>query len=170
MRAALIVAVVLASAMHAVAGDPAKTGALRVGVTTVEAVDHGRADRTLTTEVWYPAHTAGRDAEPLPRAFPLILLAHGFCDSRTDYDYVTTQLASRGFVVAAPNFPDLFTGNACIFSETATAQLPLDLSFLSATLHDTSGPFANIAVHVRAVATGLVGHSLGGYAIIKAAE
>jgi predicted dienelactone hydrolase len=151
------------------AADPAKTGPLRVGVATEDVVDHDRG-RTLTTEIWYPAKKAGRDAEPLPRAFPLILMAHGNCGSRTNYEYLTTQLASRGFVVAAPDFPGLTAGSACDFSLTSPDDMPTDLSFVCATLHDTGGPLAKYAVHVRGVPTGVVGHSLGGFAVVKAAE
>src|SRR5262245_21190423 len=63
------------------APNPTRPGKLAVGVTTVDAVDTSRGNRTLPTEIWYPARHAGRDVEPL-RSYPLILIAHGYCGSR----------------------------------------------------------------------------------------
>jgi predicted dienelactone hydrolase len=173
MRVGIVVVLVLGLAAFARGADPAKPGPFRVGVATVQAVDSARGDRALTTEIWYPAKKAAkaaRDAEPLPRAFPLILMAHGHCGSRTNYEYLTIQLASRGFVVASPDFPGLTSGSACDFSLTSPDDMPLDLSFVCRELHDTGGPLARFAVHVRGVPTGLVGHSLGGFAVVKATQ
>src|SRR5262245_48883661 len=100
MRRAAAVLIVVALAASARAADPTRPGKLAVGVTTVDAVDTSRGNRTLPTEIWYPARHAGRDAEPLPRSYPLILIAHGLCGSRLYYDYLGPHLASHGFVVA----------------------------------------------------------------------
>jgi predicted dienelactone hydrolase len=165
------IALVLLTALAAVAGaaDPAKTGRLAVGVTTVDAVDTSRA-RTLPTEIWYPARAPGRDREPLPRAYPLILVAHGFCGSRLNYDYLAPHLASWGFVVAAPDFTGETSADCDAGPATSLDQLPLDLSFVCRDLHDVSGPLGKYAQHVRGLATGLVGISLGGRAVFEAAK
>ena len=84
-------------------GLTAVATAAPVGVTTRTFVDAARA-RTLVTEIWYPARTDGRDAPPRGR-FLLVLLAHGLCGSRTNYEYLSTYLPRRGFAVAAPDFP-----------------------------------------------------------------
>src|SRR5215831_12356655 len=113
MRHALLLLVVLALAGRArAAADPAHAGKLAVGVSTFTAVDETRENRALPTEIWYPAKSAGRDADPLPKSYPLILMAHGFCGSRLNYEYLTTHLASWGFVVAAPDFTGV-TQAAC---------------------------------------------------------
>lgn len=152
------------------AADPTAPGKLAVGVTTVDAVDPSRANRTLPTEVWYPARRAGRDAEPLARRYPLVLIAHGFCGSRLYYDYLAPHLASHGFVVAAPDFTGV-TRAACDAGQvTAIGDLPLDLSFVRRELHDGKGPLGRWARHVRGVASGLVGNSLGGLASVEAAR
>lgn len=163
LRAAILV---LAGVAAARAGDPASAGPLAVGETTLTLVDAARGGRTLVTEVWYPARHAGRDAAPRPGRHPLVLLAHGHCGSRLNYQHLTTQLASRGFVVAAPDFP-LF----CL--DTGTVDLvdpPLDLTFLRATLHDRHGPAAAVARGVGGRRTGIVGHSLGGFVVARAGE
>lgn len=45
-----------------------------------------------------------------------------------------------------------------------------DLSFVRRNLHDTAGPLDNWAQHVRGVPTGLIGNSLGGFAIAEAVK
>ena len=152
------------------ASDPAKAGRFAVGVTTVVAVDADRG-RSLPTEIWYPAKTAGRDATTLPRAYPLILMAHGFCGSRMNYEYLTTHLASYGFIVAAPDFIGLTRADCSPGPATGSQNdWPFDLSFVCRTLHDPRGPLARWAEHVRGSPTGLVGHSLGGFAVVEAAK
>ncbi len=165
----VLVAVVVELAMASTAGavaDPAKAGRLKVGQTTVTATDTSR-NRTLTTEIWYPARTAGRDTTPLPHAYPLVLMAHGLCGSRLNYQYLTTHLASWGFVVGAADFPH---DNEADCSDPVADELGPDLSFVCRTLHDTSGPLSKYAQHVRGLATALVGHSLGGFAVVAAAK
>jgi len=164
----LLLLVVVSSA-GAAPPDPAKPGRFKVGVTTVEAIDTIR-ERILPTEIWYPAKTAGRDAEPL-RAYPLIMMAHGFCGSRLNYEYLTEHLASHGFIVAAPDFTGV-TSAACTAGQVTASfdDLPYDLSFVCRELHNTSGRLAEWAKHVRGFPTGVVGHSLGGGAAVGAAR
>src|SRR5262245_6636980 len=107
----VLIALALASSALG-APDPTHPGRFPVGVTTADAVDGSRGDRTLPTEIWYPARRTGRDVAPLPRRFPLVLIAHGFCGSRLYYDYLATHLASWGFVIAAPDFTGV-TRAAC---------------------------------------------------------
>src|SRR5262249_50098623 len=113
---------------------------------------------------------AGRDVAPLPRSYPLILMAHGFCGSRLNYEYLTTHLASWGFVVAAPDVTGETSADCDAHPPTSLGDQPLDLSFVCRDLHDVSGPLGKWAQHVRGLATGLVGHSLGGHAVFEAAK
>ena len=150
------------------AREPDAAGRFAVGSTTLTAVDASRG-RTLVTEVWYPADSAGRDARLRRGRFPLILLAHGFCGSRTNYEYLATHLAGWGFLVAAPDFPDVFAGDC---SRPARGMpgvdLPRDLSFLRTRFHARSGPASRFAGAVRGTRAGLVGHSFGGFAVLGA--
>src|SRR5262245_20864813 len=97
-RAVAASLVVLALATSAPAApDPTRPGKLAVGVTTVDVVDVSRGNRTLPTEIWYPARRTGGDVEPLAGRHPLVLIAHGLCGSRLYYDYLATHLTSWGF-------------------------------------------------------------------------
>ena len=56
-----------------------------------------RAPRTLVTTVWFPADAPG--------PHPLVLYSHGFLGNRFGGRYLAEYLASRGYVVAAPDHP-----------------------------------------------------------------
>src|SRR5690349_20587275 len=95
---ALVLLFAAVSVAGAAAVDPAKPGKFPVGVTTIQSFDTAR-NRILTSELWYPAKTAGRDATIRKGTFPLVMMAHGNCGSRLNYQYLTTHLASWGFIV-----------------------------------------------------------------------
>lgn len=107
-----------------VAPDPAPDapGPYDPGVTTIEVpTDDGR---TLTVEVWYPAHAdpgaepdpypeiplsigAFRNADPATEDAPyrLVAFTHGHIAIRYQSAFLTEHLASHGFVVVAPDHP-----------------------------------------------------------------
>jgi predicted dienelactone hydrolase len=154
--------------------DPGSPGRFPAGETTLTLADATRG-RTLVTEVWYPAVAtarATRDAPPRRGRYPLVLVAHGNCGFRTNYEFLTRHLARRGFVVAAPEFPG-FNKALCDAGGPTfglTDGPPEDLAFLARVLRDRRGPAAAVARLVRGRRTGLVGHSLGGLAAINAAR
>lgn len=163
-------AVLCALALPARAGgvDPSAAGDFAVGVRTLVLEDASRS-RELVTEAWYPATSEGRDAAPRRGHHPLVLLAHGHCGFRTNYEFLSVALASFGFVVVAPDFPG-FTQADCDAPQPSAPADPLgDLAFLSATLRDRGGPASALAHAVRRRGSGLVGHSLGGLVALTAA-
>jgi len=100
----------------------AERGPCPVGVLTVEIDDDANAGRRVPVDVWYPAqhagaeraehpfgqvHRAAPDAPPATGRFPLVAFSHGNSGSRRQSTFLTTHLASHGFVVTAPDH----TGN-----------------------------------------------------------
>jgi alpha-beta hydrolase superfamily lysophospholipase len=167
---AFLVLFAVASVAGAAPADLAKPGKFPVGVATIQSFDTAR-NRILTSELWYPAKTAGRDATIRKGTFPLVMMAHGFCGSRLNYQYLTTHLASHGFIVAAPDFAGLTHADCEPGPPTGTPDdQPYDLSFVCRDLHNLNGRQVDWAKHVRGSPTGLVGHSLGGAAVIGAAR
>lgn len=166
----LVATVLLGCALTAVAAerDPSADGPFAVGVTTRTFVDAVRS-RTLVTEVWYPANAAGRDTRVRRGRWPLVLVAHGNCGFRTNYEYLTIPLASRGFVIAAPDFPGFNKADCDAGVDGGFAEAPRDLSFLRVAFHDRSSAAGALVGAVRARQAGLVGHSLGGAAVLNAA-
>ena len=136
----------------------------------------GAPDRTLVTTIWYP--TDNHDAAQVldapftangggPR--PLIIRAHGFSGFRTDSLYMVQHLASRGYIVVAPDFPlsnlnapggptladiDKQAGDVSFMIDYAIAENTNSSSFLSG--------------HVDTDKIGAIGHSLGGATVLLA--
>ena len=102
--------------------DPFVRGPHAVGVRSGAIVDAAR-DRRLVYEVWYPAATrrgeverdsftmpgratashqqAARDAAPLPGTYALVAHSHSSYGDRRQSSFLTTHLASHGYVVVA---------------------------------------------------------------------
>ena len=100
--------------------DRAEPGRFEAGLAELEIDDPQQPGRKLPTDVWYPAASASGDAAEAPHpfgrphaarigappahgAFPLIVFSHGNSGLRRQSTFLTTHLARRGFVVAAPD-------------------------------------------------------------------
>ena len=101
--------------------DPFARGKHLAGVRSGAIVDEAR-DRRLVYEIWYPAgptkaaerdsytmpmrttasaQQAVRDATPLDGTHPLLVYAHSSYGDRRQSSFLTTHLASHGYIVAA---------------------------------------------------------------------
>lgn len=103
----------------------------------------GADERSLVTNVWYPANAEKGLAEGGP--FPLFMWSHGFTSTGAEVAYLAQLLASRGYVVVAPTFPlSTFTAPGGPTSEDFQNQ-PVDISFLIDTMlaksADEADPF-----------------------------
>lgn len=157
----------------------ANRGQFGVGVTTLSMVDASRPtaasggapaqqERKLDVEVWYPATAAtaedrGAAFDRSGAPYPLIIFAHGLSAfARQSVEY-TTQLASHGYVVAAPAFPQSRIDAPGGPRLAAVLDQPADVSFVIDQLlklnRATDGMFAGGIDEDR---IGMTGHSLGG--------
>src|SRR6266851_5748537 len=87
-RLAALALVALAAPVRAVNVDPSADGPFAVGVATLAFADAARG-RSLITELWYPARAAGRAAPVRRGRYPLVLVAHGYCGFRTNYEFLS---------------------------------------------------------------------------------
>jgi predicted dienelactone hydrolase len=175
--------------------DPGEVGPYRIGVTTLETTSEGR---TLPIEVWYPASIADgapeeiyqvmlgalklteipsglgavRDAKLDTRGapYPVVLFSHGNGGMRIQSIYLTEQLASHGFVVAAPDhvgntITEQVNQGGLAPAEAARVR-PLDISRTLDAVLETSGELAGAADPAR---VGVAGHSFGGYTAFRLA-
>lgn len=134
------------------APDPSAPGPYPVGVRTETFYDPVR-DRTLVTEIWYPAEAEGpgydyqlselvpadvrseigdlgtlptsavRDASAAKRSFPLVVFSHGNAGVRMQSTYLTVNLASHGYVVASADHAGNTLGDATLLEEPSGALL-----------------------------------------------
>jgi fermentation-respiration switch protein FrsA (DUF1100 family) len=106
--------------------------------------------------------TAFRDVPVADGRFPLVLFAHGFASYRLQSTFLTAHLASWGFVVISPDYPErglpsLFGNTGAVTrSNRSIAQLALDAMI---GLDTGADPLAG---HVDTSRLFPVGHSAGG--------
>jgi predicted dienelactone hydrolase len=165
-----------------------------VGVRTIEVAQPGRS-ASIPAEVWYPAaagvavdaedeydlipgmitgqQQAARDAPAASTPARLILFSHGLAGHRRQSTFLTTHLASHGYVVAAPDhvgntFGDLFMAFAAQdfkAIETASLQSAIDRpDDVVATLDAVAGLEG---LDVDAHSVGVCGHSFGGWTALQ---
>lgn len=149
-------------------------------------------DRTLKVELWYPAQAvpgakpvvytdtldseppkpatrftiqgvAVRDAKPAGGRFPLVIVSHGYGNVPVAMSWITENLASKGYVVAAIRHEDLYFNPAGF--PNAALRRPLDIAFVTRELQRTMGG-AQGSIDPARVA--LVGYSMGGYGVLAA--
>jgi predicted dienelactone hydrolase len=142
-----------------------------VGVRTATFVDTSRPtpaagsfaeapERTLVTEMWYPALAPGRDAavDAAGGSYPVVIYSHGGGGDRLDGTLVGQHLASRGMIVASPEYPLTnvvrFFGAGLVALEDIANQ-PADWSVV------LDGVLAAFGAAADPGRVGATGHSLG---------
>lgn len=153
------------------------------------------ADRTLPVDIWYPARPrpdarpvryagalsgepplgpapftftglAVRGAAPEGGRYPLVIVSHGYSGTPAAMTWLTENLASKGYVVAAIHHRDPD------YSDVSKAGLPmlrrpLDISFVAKTLQAQARAGTLAGVDPDRVA--VIGYSMGGYGVLTVA-
>lgn len=132
-----------------------------IGSRSITFTDPARNNRSIPTEVYYPAVSAGANAAVAEGEFPVVVLGHGFVMSVNAYQNWWEHLVPLGFIVALPTTEGGFLPNHNNFG--------LDLAFVANAVKslntNASSPFYE-AVRQRAA---LMGHSMGGGASVLGA-
>lgn len=152
----------------------------------------GRSDRRLTVDLWYPAEPARgsvpetytgelpseppeppakfsipglavRDARPTGGPYPLVIVSHGYSNIPVAMSWLTENLASKGYVVAAIRHEDPPITERTGFPSVLLRR-PLDVAFVARSLAGSLG--AERLVDAGRVA--LIGYSMGGYGVLTA--
>jgi predicted dienelactone hydrolase len=180
--------------------DPNELGPYAVGHLLFTAVDAARGDRSLPSELWYPANpedtvdaiptfydfnflglglesaVAYEDVPPGDGlAFPLIIFSHGNGGVSWQSTFLMERLASHGFVVASPNHTgntafDAIRGTSVPFRQAAYDR-PQDVSFLIDYLTTrTFDPLDPFFLKIHPFLVGVTGHSFGGFTALAVAS
>ena len=151
-------------------------------------------DRLLTVDIWYPAHPAKgakpatysdalsaeplhppvpftiaglavRDAPPATGSYPLVIVSHGYGGASAGMSWLTENLASKGYVVAAIRHrdPDYSARGQFV---GPLMRRPLDIAFVARQLQSSKDAALTGADTSRVA---LVGYSMGGYGVLTAA-
>ena len=151
-------------------------------------------DRPVVVDLWYPAsvpagsrpetysaslqseppETAGvrftvpglavRDAPALAGRHPLVVVSHGRSNATIALSWLTENLASKGYVVAAIRHEDLSRSNPAEIPEMLLRR-PLDLAFVTRTLQSSLEREGLI----DPARIALIGYSMGGYGVLTGA-
>ena len=169
-------ALVLATFAMPAAAEPYLTGL------TALAVNDDQTSRKLEGFIWYPtrqqdgqaphhgnkvwqAITAAQDAPPAAGKFPLVLLSHGMYGNAMNQSWLASELARKGYVVAAINHP----GTSTWLREPDDAwqlwERPRDVTRVID--HFLNTP--DLVQHIDAAQIYMGGHSLGGFTAVALA-
>lgn len=149
-------------------------------------------DRALVVDIWYPALVkpgasrvryaakfwgepprppvaftvpglAVRGAPPVGRAHPLVIVSHGYSNAPAAMTWLTENLASKGYVVAAIHHKD---PNPYVLPLEQRAvpnfNRPHDIAFVAAMLKTSLG------TQIDPARVALIGYSQGGYGVLTA--
>ncbi len=113
-----------------------------------------------------------RDARPVSdsSAFPLVIVSHGYPGSRVLLSYLTENLASKGYVVAAIDHTESTHGDQQGFASTLLNRSK-DILFILNQLANAGNANSNhfLSGIADAKNTALIGYSMGGYGVMNAA-
>ncbi len=112
---------------------------------------------------------AYRDADALKgNKFPLVVVSHGYVGSRYLMTYLTENLASKGYIVAAIDHTDSTFKDANAFQSTLLNR-PKDIRFVINEMEKlgAKGSKNKIAGLVDASNTAIIGYSMGGYGVLN---
>ncbi|WP_241834593.1 alpha/beta hydrolase family protein [Pseudofrankia asymbiotica] len=160
-----------AGAAAGAAGAAGLTGAAagRSGTAAGPPVGDGAvpARYEIAPEVSYQSRVAVADAPPERGPFPLVVFSHGSAGSRVQFASLAEALASRGYVVAAPDHPGDTMADVAAGPNESLIDLagdrPMDVSAVLDWMLCPGRPFASI---LSADKVAVVGFSFGGLTAI----
>ncbi|MBA3898720.1 MAG: dienelactone hydrolase family protein [Bacteroidetes bacterium] len=135
--------------------------AQQVGHTTVTFVDSSRNNRQISTEIFYPAASAGNNTAITEGVFPLITFGHGFVMAWSAYQNFWDLLVPEGYIMAFPTTESGFSPSHSDFGK--------DLSFIITKIQGSGAGTFVPSASVGATSA-IMGHSMGGGSAFLAAE
>jgi pimeloyl-ACP methyl ester carboxylesterase len=139
------------------ASDPSGNGPFTSVRQTVSIP--GTQGQTLSTDLYYPG--TATEVSAAARRCPVVVLGHGFAQSKSQHVNQGLHLASRGYIVLIPN------SNSGSDHSRFADDLSKCIDWIEARNQESGSIFFG---RVRADRTGATGHSAGGLSAIVAAS
>ncbi len=133
-----------------------------VGYSAVTYTDASRSNRSVTTEIYYPATSAGSNTPIASGQFPVIVFGHGFMMTYSAYAYFYNAMAALGYIVVLPTTE---SGMSPVH-----ANFGADEAFLITQMKSEGTNSSSFFYNHIAVTSAIMGHSMGGGAAFLACE
>lgn len=133
-----------------------------IGTTTITFNDPSRSNRTIETDIYYPAVAAGSNVAVAGGQFPIISFGHGFLMTVSAYQNIWTALVPQGYIVALPKTEGGILPNHTNFGR--------DLAFVISSLQQANAAGTSIFFGKIAGTSAVMGHSMGGGAAMLAVQ
>lgn len=132
-----------------------------IGETSITFTDASRNNRSVPTEIYYPAQSAGTNTAVAAGEHCTIVFGHGFLIGYSQYEWLANALVPQGYIVA---FPDTETGfpNHGNFGG--------DLAFLVNAIQNEGNTNGSVLFGSVSPNSAIGGHSMGGGASFLGAE
>ncbi len=137
----------------------------KIGHTTVTLIDSSRNNRSIATEIYYPADKAGNNvavAASTNAKFPILSFGHGFVITWDAYQNIWEAAVPEGYIIV---FPKTEGGIA-----PSHVNMGKDLEFVLTALNNLSQDKASLFYNRIDSMNCVMGHSMGGGAAFLAAQ
>lgn len=137
-----------------------------IGHKQITFTDPARSNRSIATDIYYPATTAGDDVPWAAGQFPLIVFGHGFIMSDPAlYAYLYDSLVPQGYIFAFPT-----TEAGFIFPPPVHLDFANDLSFLNDFIKNENIVSTSFFYNHVGNTSAIGGHSMGGKGSVMACK
>ncbi len=132
------------------------------GNTSVTYNDPNRNNRSIPTQIFYPANSNGTNVPVAEGEFPVIVFGHGFVMGYSAYEYLWQALVPQGYILVLPTTESGFSPNHLA--------LGLDLRFLVGKLKAEGLNPGSLFYNHISEGSAIMGHSMGGGASFLACQ
>lgn len=136
-----------------------------IGRTTITFIDASRGNRSIASEIYYPANTAGINVPVVSttsESFPVLSFGHGFLMSWDAYQNIWEALVPQGYIMI---FPKTEGG-----ASPSHLEFGKDLAFVISQMALLNLNSSSIFYNRISDKSALMGHSMGGGAAFLAVQ
>lgn len=137
----------------------------QVGHTTITFIDSSRSNKSIETEIYYPADVAGNNV-PFTAAnnfkFPVLGFGHGFVMTWDAYENIWNATVPEGFIIGFPKTEGGFSPSHLEFGK--------DIAFILSQISTLGNNSASLFYNRVDTMNCAMGHSMGGGAAFLAVQ